>query len=210
MKLQARDYPTYFESLRAGRAIAAQDARSDPRTFELDEGYLQPLGIQSLLDSAIRVRGKMVGVVCFEQKGETRYWHQDEITYGGEIADQIAQVILNLERRNAEEAIKESENRYRNIFEQADDAIFLMDGDRFIDCNQRTEIVFGATRTEIIGKNPFDFSPPLQPNGRKSAEVGAEYIRTAYSGELQMFEWVHIHKDGTLFDAEVSLQSWPS
>jgi len=155
--LQARDYPTYFESLRAGRAIAAQHARSDPRTFEFTEGYLQPLGIASLLDSAIRVRSQMVGVVCFEHIGEPRHWHQDEITYGGEIADQVAQVILNLERHTAEEATRSNEVKFRTIIEQSAEGFVLLDADGFvIDWNRTTEKLFEIARKDAIGHYFWD------------------------------------------------------
>jgi PAS domain-containing protein len=50
------------------------------------------------------------------------------------------------EGKQAEEALKENELQYRNLFNSASDAIFTMDEDRFIDCNIRTlEIVEGST-----------------------------------------------------------------
>ena len=205
LMLKARDYPTYFESLRAGRAIAAHDARNDPRTLEFTDTYLLPNGIMSMLDSAIRVRGKMVGVVCFEQVGEPRHWHQDEITFGGEIADQVAQVLLNLERKNAEKAIKESENRYRSIFEQAHDAIFILDENKLVECNHQTEILFGWKKDKLLGRTPPELSPQIQLDGTDSDEIGIQKFELALQGKPQLFEWVHLKKDGTPFEVEAKL-----
>ena len=94
---------------------------------------------------------------------------------------------------------------YQTLFETANDAIFLMRGDRFIECNPRTLQIFGCTREQIIGQPPYRFSPPTQSEGRPSQEVATERIQAVLDGENQFFDWTHIRHDGTPFDAEVSL-----
>lgn len=99
--LTATQYPAYFEALRSGRSIDADDACTDPRTHEFADGYLRPLGIGALLDSAIRVVGKVVGVVCLEHVGPPRRWHKHEIDFVGEVADQLSLALLNRARLEA-------------------------------------------------------------------------------------------------------------
>jgi signal transduction histidine kinase/CheY-like chemotaxis protein len=101
--LRAPDYPRYFAALESGRAIDAHDAREDPRTSEFRSGYLEPLGINAMLDAAIRDEGRVVGVVCHEHVGPARAWTSDELAFAGAMADQAALVLAAAERHGLEQ-----------------------------------------------------------------------------------------------------------
>ena len=112
---------------------------------------------------------------------------------------------LELERRHIDSELHENLSRYSALFNLAGDAIFIMKSDRIIDCNRRALGMFGLRREEIIGAHPDRLSPPLQPDGRPSALSARVYIEAAGKGEPQFFEWQHQRGDGSIFDAEVSL-----
>ena len=102
-------------------------------------------------------------------------------------------------------SLRESEHKFKTLFETANDAILLMNDRVFLDCNRMTEVIYGSPREKIIGESPVNFSPERQADGRLSVEKAAEKIRAALAGTPQFFEWIHSRGDGTLFNAEVSL-----
>jgi len=108
-------------------------------------------------------------------------------------------------RRKVENFLKESERRYRALFETANDAIFLMDGEKFIDCNPKTLEMFGCKWDDIIDQSPLKFSPQNQPDGQSSKSKAIAKIKEASKGTPQFFDWTHNRLDGSLFETEVSL-----
>jgi PAS domain S-box-containing protein len=102
-------------------------------------------------------------------------------------------------------ALRQSEEKYRRLFEGLADGALLMTN-RVIECNDAMCRLWAATRDDIIGKSPLDFSPPVQPDGCSSAEAAAAYMQAARGGAPQLFEWRHRRADSTLFDAEVSVR----
>jgi PAS domain S-box-containing protein len=147
----------------------------------------------------MRIRTRAGGLVIGE-------FHGAPVVERGRVVGEqgIARDITD--RRRAEEAREAREERFRALFESTDEALFLMDGAVFVDLNPRCLEMFGLhDRSDMIGRSPVDFSPPLQPDGRDSREKALEYILAGLQGCPQRFYWKHARKDGATFDAEVAL-----
>jgi PAS domain S-box-containing protein len=95
------------------------------------------------------------------------------------------------------------------FFDGANDAIFIMDKNKFIQANKKTLELFGLeNKSEILGRTPWAFSPEKQLDGINSQKKGKRLINRALDGEPQRFDWTHVKKDGTRFQAEVSLNAF--
>jgi len=108
------------------------------------------------------------------------------------------------------DSLIENGTKFYTLVESANDAIFLLKGEIFIDCNTKTVEIFGLkSKKDIVGKAPYYFSPERQPDGRLSRDKALEFIFAARKGIPQFFEWQHCKQDRTPFDTEVSLNRLP-
>ena len=156
--IETRQFPVYLEALQSSRAIDADNAQQDPRTHELSSHYLQPMGIQALLDASIRVNGDMVGVLCLEHTDGLRTWQADEIAFAGELADQFAQVMINQQRRTATSAL----HLFQRAVEQSASAFLLIDRDGRVEyVNPSFTAITLYSAEEVCGQRMADL-PALE------------------------------------------------
>ncbi|MDP2797669.1 MAG: PAS domain S-box protein, partial [Methanoregula sp.] len=119
-----------------------------------------------------------------------------------ELEHKIRQAV---QQKQSERRINESEERYSTLFENASDAIFMIERDVFVDCNTRALELFGCTREQLIGSHPSDHSPAFQPDVCESAEQSCGQLHDALSGESRICSWRHHRGDGKVLDVEISL-----
>jgi PAS domain S-box-containing protein len=97
-------------------------------------------------------------------------------------------------------ALLESEAKYRDLFENASDAVFVLDsGLRYADVNRRGIELLGYKREELLGRQPFDFIPEEQ-----RPHSTAEFEKLRKTGSYETFEGRMLTKDGRWIDIEVS------
>ncbi|MFO8089259.1 MAG: PAS domain S-box protein [Desulfatiglandaceae bacterium] len=127
--------------------------------------------------------------------------------------EELEKRVRELERaasnsRQYLEATQENEQKFRAAFEGSHDAITLITKEgTFLDCNQRSLELFGLqSKSDLLERRPADLSPALQHDGRPSVETSREFIDKVFREEnTHRFEWLHQHKTGEVFPAEVIL-----
>ncbi|MCU6432302.1 EAL domain-containing protein [Undibacterium sp. Jales W-56] len=112
--------------------------------------------------------------------------------------------------RGSAEDLRASENRYRMLFQDAEDTILLINREyKYVDCNAAALEMFGITdRAELLGKRAGRFSPEKQPvrhlPGLQRDRLIETLVDTAFTGEVQHFDWI-ITRKGVLLYSEVTM-----
>ena len=118
----------------------------------------------------------------------------------------VAAVIRDItEHKKSEEALQESEEKFRLLFEKSADPVLLMYGYTYVDCNEAALKLIGCSKKDqLVGLSALDISPEYQPDGRLSSEK-AQGIRAAtISMGVNHFEWMQRAFDGKEFWVDVS------
>ncbi|HEY6625361.1 MAG TPA: PAS domain S-box protein [Ignavibacteriaceae bacterium] len=98
------------------------------------------------------------------------------------------------------EKLKRSEEKYLDLFENANDAICILDSDlKFKEVNKKTLKMFGYTKEELLNMNAFDIIPPGQ-----IPRFELEFNKLQEKGSYDIFVGKARTKDGRLIDIEVS------
>jgi len=102
--------------------------------------------------------------------------------------------------------LQESEQKYKALFEDSGDAMLLIEGETFVDCNDATVDMLGYNcKEEILNTHPSELSPLIQSDGSDSFEKANEMIKAAFDNGSHRFEWDHLRKNGNTFPVEVLL-----
>ena len=154
--------------------------------------------------------------------GEVIAERADGVTFHAEINASLLEnvsgdvFIISLrdasDRIRAEIALRENEERYRALVENAPEAIIVFDVDnnRFIDANDNACKLFNLSRSRLLTVGPDAISPKTQPDGTPSFGVRRGYIDAALNGEHPTFEWMHQDSAGRRIPCEVRFSNMPS
>jgi diguanylate cyclase (GGDEF)-like protein/PAS domain S-box-containing protein len=110
------------------------------------------------------------------------------------------------ERHSAQEALRDSEARYRSLVDHAPEAITVIDQDsqRFVEANEPALRLFKMTRDQLLAVHLDAVSADMQPDGQP-ASAPRQHLKRAAAGESQVFEWTHRDSTGRDIPCEVRL-----
>lgn len=122
-------------------------------------------------------------------------------TYRGEITSVVFVRDLT-SRKLSEKYLRESEESYKSVFDNASDAIYIQDSNGvFLDVNKAALSMYGYSKSEIVGKTPEMLSAPNKNDLNQIKHCLIE----AFEGRPQFFGFWGITKNGRVFPKEVSL-----
>ncbi|MCT7984084.1 ATP-binding protein [Laspinema sp. A4] len=146
-------YPQYFQALETERAISINHAITDPRTRDLADTYLIPLGITSKLDAPIRIGGKIVGIVCCEHRGIPRRWKLGERNFAASIADYTALALETHDRIKTQTELETANDQLQAVLDAVPGSISWFSSDLvYLGVNGYLAKTFNANPETFLGK----------------------------------------------------------
>jgi diguanylate cyclase (GGDEF)-like protein/PAS domain S-box-containing protein len=151
----------------------------------------------------MRIGDQVVGVLSM-QSHQPDAFNRSQLRLLETIATQAAGLIENSRLyREAQQELgrrRQAERRYRALFEQSHDAVFIMDFDgRYLEVNQRAADLLGYTVGELLQRHPFEVS--VEPD--ESEKVLARVVRGEH---LPLFERVLRKKNGDTVTVEINVE----
>lgn len=118
----------------------------------------------------------------------------------GNIAGSAVAILDISELKRAQEALKETEGRYKALVDLAPDGVLVHDGDRIIYCNRAALHLHGAeSPDQLIGMSPADL---VHPDERNTLKTRAQRALRGHIAPL--FEYRYLRKDGKELNVEAS------
>lgn len=103
---------------------------------------------------------------------------------------------------------KSDQSWFKQLFESSPDPAWIIDGNRFVECNEAAIRTLGySSRENLLNVHPSKLSPPTQPDGEDSYAKAERMMAIARNTGLHRFEWIHTRADVTNFVAEVTLST---
>ncbi|SDO37612.1 SpoIIE family protein phosphatase [Lentzea jiangxiensis] len=137
-----------LKAMRAGEPWVVDDALNDERLGAEDLAAYRVTGIRAVICLPLLRGGRFVAAMAVHQAG-VRHWTRAEID--------LVSVVVNrcwewMQRTHADRALRDSEQRHRQLVERATDAIWLLDHDlRFVSVNPATGHLLGYEADELVG-----------------------------------------------------------
>lgn len=174
---------------------------------------LSPEDIKSEMDAALKAERSQFFFKHRLANGTIR----DVEVWSGKVElnnkEQLYSIIHDVTESNRiAEALGESEERYRSIYENSHDAMIILDPESLIFSNPNMAAIklFGfESAKEFVGITPIQLSPEKQSDGQLSDYMARQFINEAIEKGGVFFEWVHMTRQGNEFTAEILLNAVP-
>jgi len=179
----------------SGEPLVVKDASQDP---QLTRMVVRQEKLQSTLIVPLKSKGKVMGTLCVHMRRPYQFLSEEvELFYN--IANHIGVAVENARLYQQAQLIAEqlqaSEESYRQLFDNAQDAIWVHDlAGNVVAFNKATSKVMGYSQQELIGMRVKDYLSP------ESLKIAREVRRRLLQGEIlaEPYEQQLVMTDGTV------------
>ena len=198
MIIEESECYSYFQAIKVGRLIVAEDAEKNSSTYCFSETYLKPLGIKSMLDVPITFQGQSLGVICIESFSK-RKWKLAEVNFAQMLSSFYSFAFSVRESSKQKVQIEEMED-----FINESTLVTKADSNGLITyVNKKFTEVSGYTLEDVIGKDHR-----IVNSGTHPKETWTEmYKQTITEKKIWNKVITNRAKDGSLYYVDTSIKA---
>jgi len=189
--LPAEELPWFMGHMRRFEVLHVPRVADLPPEARAEQQHFRQQDIQSLVVLPMACEGSLIGFVGFDSVGAEKTWPEEIVALLRIVGDIFANTLV---RKRAEEALRESEERFRGLFEATFEAVLVHDQGIILDANRAFERLVGCAFSEAVGKSLFDFVAPA------ARDLVSARMR---SGSQEPYEAQALTQDGRVIDVEV-------
>jgi diguanylate cyclase (GGDEF)-like protein/PAS domain S-box-containing protein len=197
------ELPWFAEHIRKNAVFHVPDVSALPQEALLETYHFETQNIRSLIVVPMENDEGVIGFLGFDSIRDTRVWSDDDIALLQFFGRTLSKLM---ERKRVEEALQDSEELYRTLFEYAGDYVLVLevipnDVPIILEANEAALLAHGYQREELIGK-PVSLIDPFSHQKFFSA-----IIQKLDGKQHQVFNVRHQRKNGSIFEVEVKATS---
>ena len=173
-------FPWWVKKLRNGEVIHIKDVSKMPLEAKAEQEILETQDIKSLLVLPLNVKGKLAGFIGFDNVLKTREWSDIDLALLRTSSEIIG---TTLERKQAEEALRENEERFRLAFEEAPNGMALIGLDnKLLKVNKALSDMLGYTGDELTKLTFVDITYP------EDIQKDIQLTKKLFKGEIPSYK----------------------
>ena len=201
LDLVLADYPWFHEKVKKKDVVSISSSEEIPEQAAAEKRLLLSRGVRSFVAAPMICAGNLVGLLMISNLQTQKRWTCDDLSLFKIAGEMFAN---SLEHRKSEETLRGNEEKFRELFNNAIDAIFLHeiseDGipGKFLEVNDIACSRLGFPREELLRMTPFDITLPEDLN-----DISRSFKRLIQQGHLT-FEKVYVSKNGGRIPVEVN------
>ena len=148
----------------------------------------------------LKTRNEIIGVMAVQSYHDPMCYDQTDLDVMVSVADQVA---IAVKQKKDDEAIRNSEDRLRILFNGINESVFVHDGPEngipgsFIDVNEPACLRLGYSRNELLTMRPSDIDAP------ETVANVPRMMERLYAKGNALWEGVHVRKDGSRIPVEI-------
>jgi PAS domain S-box-containing protein len=188
----ATRFPWFKQHIQRDHVVPVPRVADLPAEAAAERAEFERQGIQSLINIAMVHGNQLGGFLGLDTVHHQRTWSDEEISLLRVVGEILMGAIV---RRWAEQALQESEAKYKALVEATSTGFVIIDGQgQVLDANPEYVRMTGhATLQDILGRAVVEWTAPHDL--ARNAEAVRECIQRGFVRDLQID---YVHRDGTL------------